>query len=98
MKKSHLTYIRNIILPCLVYPAVTGLFTGGLIFLFKLVVSKAVPLSEHLYSVARENITYLPLLIIGAALLGAREGDEVVVEGARVQHLQIKSVSRAKDN
>ena len=35
---------------------------------------------------------------IGAALIGAREGDEIVVEGARVQHLQIKSVSRAKDN
>ena len=35
---------------------------------------------------------------IGAALLGAREGDEVVVEGARVQHLQIKNVSRAKEN
>ena len=35
---------------------------------------------------------------IGAALIGAREGDEVVVEGARVQHLQIKSVSRVKDN
>ena len=35
---------------------------------------------------------------IGASLIGARAGDEVVVEGARVQHLQIKSVSRAKDN
>ena len=35
---------------------------------------------------------------IGAALLGAREGDEVVVEGVRVQHLQIKSVSRAKES
>ena len=35
---------------------------------------------------------------IGIALLGAREGDEVLVEGVRVQHLQIKSVSRAKDN
>ena len=35
---------------------------------------------------------------IGAALIGAREGDEVIVEGARVQHLQIKSVSRSKDN
>ena len=35
---------------------------------------------------------------IGEALLGAREGDEVVVEGVRVQHLQIKSVTRAKDN
>ncbi|MBQ2793797.1 MAG: transcription elongation factor GreA [Clostridia bacterium] len=33
---------------------------------------------------------------IGAALLGAREGEEVVVEGARVQHLQVRSVSRAK--
>ena len=35
---------------------------------------------------------------IGAALLGSREGDEVVVEGVRVQHLQIKRVSRAKEN
>ena len=36
---------------------------------------------------------------IGRALLGAREGDEVVVSGiAREQHLQIKHVSRAKEN
>ena len=35
---------------------------------------------------------------IGMALLGATAGDEVIVEGARVQHLQIKKVSRAKDN
>ncbi len=34
---------------------------------------------------------------IGVALLGARAGDEVVVEGVRVQHLKIKSVSRAKE-
>ena len=34
---------------------------------------------------------------IGMALLGAKEGDEVVVAGVREQHLQIKSVSRAKD-
>ena len=35
---------------------------------------------------------------IGIALIGAKAGDEVVVAGARVQHLQIKSVSRANDN
>ena len=35
---------------------------------------------------------------IGSALLGAREGDEVVVEGMRVQHLRIKSVTRAKES
>lgn len=34
---------------------------------------------------------------IGAALLGAREGETVVVEGVRVQHLEIKKVTRAKD-
>ena len=34
---------------------------------------------------------------IGIALIGAREGDEVVVNGPRVQHLQIKKVSRAKE-
>ena len=34
---------------------------------------------------------------IGIALLGAREGDEVVVTGVREQVLVVKSVSRAKD-
>lgn len=34
---------------------------------------------------------------IGIALIGAKAGDEVVVAGARVQHLQVKSVSRARD-
>ena len=34
---------------------------------------------------------------IGAALLGSREGDTVVVEGARVQHLEIKKVTRATE-
>ena len=34
---------------------------------------------------------------VGLALIGAREGDEVVVAGVREQHLQIKKVSRAKE-
>ena len=34
---------------------------------------------------------------IGMALLGAKAGDEVVVTGAREQHLRIKNVSRAKE-
>lgn len=35
---------------------------------------------------------------IGLALLGAKAGDEVVVEGARIQHLRIKNVTRAKES
>lgn len=34
---------------------------------------------------------------IGAALLGSREGDTVVVEGTRAQTLLVKVVKRAKD-
>ena len=34
---------------------------------------------------------------VGLALIGAREGDEVVVAGAREQHLKILSVARAKE-
>ncbi len=34
---------------------------------------------------------------IGKALLGAKEGEEVEVVGARVQHLVIKKVTRAKE-
>ena len=34
---------------------------------------------------------------IGMALLGSKEGDEVVVVGAREQVLSVKSVSRAKE-
>ena len=34
---------------------------------------------------------------IGIALLGAKEGDEVVVAGAREQILEVKNVTRAKE-
>ena len=35
---------------------------------------------------------------VGIALLGARQGDEVVVAGVREQHLRVISVTRAKEN
>ena len=34
---------------------------------------------------------------VGVALIGAKAGDEVVVAGIKEQHLQIKSVTRAKE-
>ena len=34
---------------------------------------------------------------IGAKLLGSRAGDEVVVEGAKVQHIRILEVTRARE-
>lgn len=34
---------------------------------------------------------------LGKAMIGAKEGDDVVVEGAREQHIHIISVTRAKE-
>lgn len=70
MKKPRITYIKNILFPCLVYSDITGIFTGALIFLFKLCVSKVIPFSANLYALVGENKEYLPLLLVGAALLG----------------------------
>lgn len=70
MEKSRLTYIKNILLPCVLYSGITGILTACLIFLFKLAVSKVVPLSQELYSYVRANPAFLPLLLISAAALG----------------------------
>ncbi len=70
MKNKRLNYINNILMPCLLFSVITGILTGGLIFLFKCVVNFAVSVSDDIYSFARENIIYLPALLVGAALLG----------------------------
>lgn len=71
MKKSQITYIKNILLPCLVYSGLTGIFTGCLIFIFKLAVSKVVPLSQGIYALVRETPAFLPLLLLGATAVGS---------------------------
>ena len=70
MKKIRESNIKNTILPCLGLSAVAGAATGVIIFLFKLTVTHAVRLSEFLYASVRSDLRLLPLLILGAALLG----------------------------
>lgn len=70
MDKSRITYIKNILMPCVLYSGITGLLTACLIFLFKLAVSKVVPLSQELYSYVRANPAFLPLLLVSVAALG----------------------------
>lgn len=70
MKNRKTTYIKNILLPCFLLSGVTGIVTGALIFLFKEAASYIIGLSEAAYSHVRENPAYLPLLILGAAVIG----------------------------
>lgn len=70
MKQGRLTYIKNILIPCLLFSVISGFFTGGLIFLFKIATSKVIAYSGVIYSFVREEPIRLPLLIIGSAILG----------------------------
>ena len=70
MKQKRLTYMKNIILPCFLLSALTGIITGGLIFLFKIAASWVIGRSEEIYAFVRTYPVYLPLLLVGAVLLG----------------------------
>lgn len=70
MNKTRLTYISNILVPCVVFSALTGIFTSFVIFTFKIASSKLIGLSEKFYEAARAEIKYIPIIVAGAAIIG----------------------------
>ncbi len=70
LKGNRFTYIKNILLPCLLFSTVAGGVTGILLFLFKTVASRVIALSDTLYGFVRQQSVYLPLLLLGAGVLG----------------------------
>lgn len=70
MNKSKITYLLNILLPCVVFSALTGTLTAVIIFLFKISSSSLISLSGRIYSAARADAKLIPLLLIGAILAG----------------------------
>ncbi len=63
-------HIKNLILPCLAFSALTGFLSAILITAFKMAVELVVEQSTHLYHTVRNNPIFLPLFVLGAALLG----------------------------
>ncbi len=70
MNKYHSHYIKNLLLPCLLFSVTTGIFSSLLITAFKLAATDVVNLSKTIYDAVRSNPVWLPCLIGGAALLG----------------------------
>ena len=69
MKHHHSIDIQKGLLPCLLLSAITGLLTGILIFLFKSAAAFVISLSETAYSFVRGHLLFLPLLLLGAAII-----------------------------
>ncbi len=70
MKQDRITYIKNIVFPCVLFSAVTGILTGGLIFAFRWAASAVSDLSGTVYAFVRAHPVWLPLFLVGAAALG----------------------------
>ena len=70
MPANRVTYVKNILIPCLVFSTAAGAGTGILIFLFKWAASSVIGLSSDVYDAVREHPAYFPLLLLGALLLG----------------------------
>lgn len=66
--RSH--YIKNLLLPCIVFSVATGFFSAILITLFKCGASAVVGFSEEIYGFVRANPVWLPCLVGGAAVVG----------------------------
>ena len=71
MRSSEQSEIKTKLVPYILFPIIIGIFTGVLIFLFKIACSFVMKSSERVYAFVRENPIYLPLLVIGAAAIGA---------------------------
>ena len=74
MKKDIGVRVGDKILPYFVFPVVVGIVTGILIFIFKVTSSFVIHKSEAIYAFVRENPIYLPLLLVGTALIGLAAG------------------------
>ena len=70
MKDHRSHYIKNLLLPCLVFSTVTGVFSALLIAGFKLAATAVIGLSERIYAFVRMNSLWLPALIFGAVIIG----------------------------
>lgn len=65
-QKNYKTYLANI-LPCVGYGILTGVFTGGTIFLFKFLAGKAESLSRTIYGWAKSSVP--AILLVFAVLI-----------------------------
>lgn len=70
MNTKTTSHIKSTLLPCILLSGITGIFTGALIFLFKIISTMVISFSGEVYAFVREEPAYLPLLLIGAVAAG----------------------------
>ncbi len=70
MRNRFQSHTRNLLLPCIAFSMAAGFVSAILVTAFKLAAEAVIHLSNILYAGVRENPVWLPLLVLGAALVG----------------------------
>lgn len=70
MNTRLLNHIKNLLLPCVAFSVAAGFLTAFLVTAFKLAAEWVVHLSSTLYGTVRANPVLIPLLVLGAAVIG----------------------------
>lgn len=70
MRKHSSRYIKNLLLPCLIFSVITGVLATLVITAFQWAAEQVIHLSGVLYDTVRANPIRLPWLLLGAAFIG----------------------------
>lgn len=70
MKGKYRNYLKHVLLPVIVYGALTGIVVGSVIFFFKLGAEWIMSASQSIYSAVVANPVWIPAILVGMALLG----------------------------
>ena len=73
MKTVEFKRSLNIVLPCIGYGALSGALVGGFVFFFKYAAKLIEEFSRGIFSFARENLWFIPVVVAGAVLLALME-------------------------
>lgn len=71
MSRKYSTHVKQTFVPCFLLASATGAITGCVIFLFRVCAAFVIEKSDLIYSFVRSKPAFLPLLLLGAAALGA---------------------------
>lgn len=67
---KYFSYAKNILLPCVIFSALTGALTGVGIFFFKIAAAWVIEKSDALYAFVRVHPAFLPVLLAACVAVG----------------------------
>ncbi len=70
MPNRFINHIKNLLLPCLAFSVTTGFISAILVTAFKLAAEQVIHTSSNLYDAVRQRPVWLPLMVLGAAVIG----------------------------